>query len=59
MKAAQQLKVPFLGKIPLDVELVESGDNGTPFVAFGNQSTTAQAFDKIVKNIEQFISKPK
>ena len=59
MKAAQQLKVPFLGKIPLDVELVESGDSGTPFVAFGNESATAQAFNKIVKNIEEFIKKPK
>jgi len=38
---------------------VESGDNGTPFVAFNNQSPTVQAFNQIVKNIEEFIKKPK
>ncbi|MGB9596942.1 MAG: Mrp/NBP35 family ATP-binding protein [Candidatus Poribacteria bacterium] len=59
LKASKELKVPFLGSVPFDPEFVEAGDNGTPFVAFDNQSKSAQAFIEIVKKIEEFVNKPR
>jgi len=59
IKASKELKVPFLGSVPFDLEFVESGDNGTPFVAFDNPSKSSQAFAQIVKKIEEFVNKPK
>ena len=59
IKASNELNVPFLGSVPFDLEFVEAGDNGTPFVAFENPSKSAQAFSQIVKKIEEFVNKPK
>ena len=59
LKASNELKVPFLGSVPFDLEFVEAGDNGTPFVAFDNPSKSSQAFAQIVKKIEEFVNKPK
>ena len=59
IKASNELDVPFLGSVPFDLEFVEAGDNGTPFVAFKNPSKSAQAFSQIVKKIEEFVNKPK
>ncbi len=53
-KAAEELKIPFLGKIPLDADIVKSGDEGKPFVLFQEGSTT-QAFTDIVKHIEESV----
>jgi ATP-binding protein involved in chromosome partitioning len=41
---AERLEVPFLGEIPIDMALRESGDAGAPLVAVQPQSTTAKAF---------------
>lgn len=48
---AREMGVPFLGKIPLDPQVVDSGDAGTPFVQRFADSPTAQAFAKIVRPI--------
>lgn len=48
---AQEMRVPFLGKIPLDPKVVDSGDAGTPFVQRFAGSPTAQAFGEIVRPI--------
>jgi ATP-binding protein involved in chromosome partitioning len=45
---AAEMNVPFLGCIPLDPLIVDSGDNGTPFVDGLNPSPTANAFRDIV-----------
>ncbi|MFC2169600.1 P-loop NTPase [Acidobacteriota bacterium] len=50
-KAALELGVPFLGKIPLDPQIVTSGDEGKPFVASQPESEASKAFMKIVENI--------
>jgi len=50
-KAALELRVPFLGKIPLDPRIVISGDEGKPFVASQPESEAAKAFMNIVENI--------
>jgi len=54
-KAAQELKVPFLGRVPFQPEFVEFGDKGTPFVSFQEKSKSAGAFMSIVDKIKEFI----
>ncbi|MCD6192944.1 MAG: Mrp/NBP35 family ATP-binding protein [Candidatus Aminicenantes bacterium] len=49
--AAKELGVPFLGRIPIDPEIVALGDEGQPFVAARPESAAAQAFQKIVDQI--------
>jgi len=53
-KAAQELKVPFLGRVPFQPEFVEFGDKGTPFVSFKEKSKSAEAFMSIVDKIKEF-----
>ena len=48
-KLAEETGVPFLGRIPLDPNMVISGDQGTPFVSSFKNSKTAEAFAKIVE----------
>ncbi|MBN1272689.1 MAG: Mrp/NBP35 family ATP-binding protein [Candidatus Aminicenantes bacterium] len=50
-KAAQQLNVPFLGKIPLDPAIVTSGDEGNPFIIANPDSEASKAFMEIVEKI--------
>lgn len=52
-KAALELGVPFLGKIPLDPQIVTLGDEGKAFIDTQPQSEASQAFMKIVDNITQ------
>jgi len=53
-KAAEELNVPFLGRVPLQPEFVDFGDKGTPFVSFHHQSKSAEAFVSIVDKIKEF-----
>ncbi len=55
-KAAHELGVPFLGRIPLDPEIVQNCDQGKPFVAANPNSRAAQAFFEITERIEEFIN---
>ena len=48
---AQEMGVPFLGKVPLDPQVMESGDAGTPFVQRFAASPAALAFADIVRPI--------
>jgi Mrp family chromosome partitioning ATPase/predicted Fe-Mo cluster-binding NifX family protein len=48
---AAQMNVPFLGRIPIDPQIVESCDSGKPFVYHYNQSQTAKAFENILNPI--------
>ncbi len=52
-KAANELKVPFLGSVPFQREFVDFGDKGTPFVSFGHKSESAGAFMRIVDKVEK------
>jgi len=54
-KAAAELDVPFLGRVPFEMELVELADSGTPFVSFAKKSRSAEAFMKIVENVKEFV----
>ena len=53
-RAAQELNVVFLGRIPFEPEFVELGDNGTPFVSFQKKTKSAEAFMEIVGKIKEF-----
>ena len=55
-RAAKDLGVPFLGRIPFDPRLVELADEGTPFVSGGNDDAPARAFMQIYNQIEGFLS---
>jgi len=50
-KAAKELGIPFLGKIPIDPMIVESGDDGKPFVIHYPESKASKAFNEIVEKI--------
>lgn len=49
--AAIELGVPFLGKIPLDPQIVTLGDEGKPFIVDQPSSEASQALMKIVEKI--------
>lgn len=53
--AAREMGVPFLGRVPLDPKIVESGDSGTPFVEAYPDSPAAEAFLKIVEKCDYFL----
>jgi len=48
---ANEMNVPFLGRIPLDPAMVSAGDEGEPFVEHQSASPTAKAFDEIVTSV--------
>lgn len=50
-KAAMDLGVAFLGKVPIDPNIVESTDNGKPFILNQPDSDASKAFIKIVEKI--------
>ncbi len=53
-RAANELGVPFLGRVPFDPKMVEAADNGTPFV-IETKSKVCEAFERIVKNVRAFV----
>ena len=50
-KLALEMGVPFLGRIPLDPQIVVSGDNGSPFVQLFANSPAAKAFAYVIAPI--------
>jgi Mrp family chromosome partitioning ATPase len=51
-KAAEELEANFLGQIPLDQRIVQTGDEGNPFVKSYPDSEAAKSFSKIVENVK-------
>ncbi len=54
-KAAEDFNLPYLGDIPLDPTIVETGDNGTTTII--DDSTLATSFETIVENVKNHIKK--
>ena len=48
---AEEMSVPFLGKIPIDREIVTSGDVGKPFVEEDTKAPASTAFADVVSMI--------
>jgi len=56
-KIAEDLAIPFLGRIPIDPKICEDSDKGVPFIVEHANSPAAKAFMEIVKKIENFLEK--
>ena len=50
-KMAQEMDVPFLGKIPIDPNIVEASDSGKPYVYHFAKSEAAKAFEEAIQPI--------
>jgi len=48
---ARAYSVPFLGRIPIDPAIVESGDEGRPFVYHYGKSATAKAMEALAEPV--------
>jgi len=56
-KASKELNVPFLGRIPIEMKIVESSDSGIPFVLNNGNSKAKEAFKNIILKVEKFFEK--
>jgi len=48
-KLARQMNIPFLGAVPIDIELRKGGDRGVPLVAEMPDSETGKVFKEIAE----------
>lgn len=55
-KFADQFGIPFLGEVPLGLEVREGGDRGIPVVISSPGSPQAQAFRKSAEEVARYIS---
>ncbi len=53
---ADEMGVPFLGEVPLGIEVREAGDKGTPVVVSNPESPQAQAFRKTAEEVARQVS---
>ena len=54
-KAAESLGIPFLGRIPVEPEMVKFGDSGRPFINFNKENLSAKLMDEIVNKIIEYL----
>jgi len=54
---AKEMGVPFLGKVPIDSDVVTACDSGEPFCQSYQKTPTAKAFAEIVDTILNFGAK--
>ncbi len=59
-KAVEQLEIPFLGKIPLEIELRTGSDNGTPYMSQEKFSERPvwKAFESVGQKVNDFFQPP-
>jgi predicted Fe-Mo cluster-binding NifX family protein len=48
---SKAMNTPFLGRIPIDPDIVKASDEGEPFVYYYGKSETARVFETIVQNM--------
>ncbi len=56
---ASEMGVPFLGRIPIEPEIVSSGDSGKPFAYHYGHSQFAKDFESIVTDIIEKVTSDK
>jgi len=56
---ADEMGVPFLGRIPLEPQIVEASDNGTPFIYHYGETDAAKAFAAVVEPLLAMNNKTK
>ncbi len=49
---ARELELPFLGKIPMDPQVVMAGDDGKPYLSSDADSPATKAFGEVVSAVE-------
>ena len=54
-KASKDFSIPFLGKIPIEPEIVKLCDSGKPFISYKKGTATADIMDKIIEKIIEKI----
>jgi ATP-binding protein involved in chromosome partitioning len=54
-KASNDMHVPFLGRIPIEPEVVQQSDSGTPYVIAYPDSEVTKAFEDIAKKCKIFV----
>ncbi|MDD1685407.1 Mrp/NBP35 family ATP-binding protein [Methanoregula sp.] len=54
-KIAEELKVPFLGSIPLDIEMRKAGDEGRPFIIRRADSPTWKSVDAVMESLIKVV----
>jgi ATP-binding protein involved in chromosome partitioning len=59
LKASMDLQVPFLGKIPLDPNIVITSDSGEPFLIKNASTDAGKAIKNIVEKIEHIVKQRK
>jgi ATP-binding protein involved in chromosome partitioning len=55
LRASESLGVPFLGEIPLDPMICQTGDRGTPILTMHPDSPVAEAFRQIAGSLVERI----
>ncbi len=54
-KIADELEVPFLGAIPLDIEMRKAGDEGRPFIIRRSDSPTWKNVDQVMEELIRVV----
>jgi Mrp family chromosome partitioning ATPase len=49
---AREMELPFLGRVPMDPQVVMAGDDGMPYLSSAVDSPATRAFAEVVKAIE-------
>jgi Mrp family chromosome partitioning ATPase len=52
---AGDFKVPFLGRIPVDPNVVMACDSGRPYLSSGGDSPAIRAFQAVLENVEKAV----
>ena len=53
---AKEMKVPFLGKIPLDPQVREAGDKGAPTVVSSPDSRAGEALSSLMHAVDERLA---
>ncbi|MFA5074174.1 MAG: P-loop NTPase [Nitrospirota bacterium] len=53
-RMAEEFRVPFLGRIPIDPAVVKASDEGNPFILHHAETATGKAFTDIIVKIESY-----
>ena len=56
-KIASDMKVPFLGAIPMDPAIAQSGDSGKVFIYHSSKTPTGEIMQKIIDKITESLDK--
>jgi len=54
-KLAQEMNVPFLGSLPLDPNIMSSGEKGVPLLSESKESPAAMAFLKLAEVVQKKV----